>query len=239
MEVVRNVYKLSGWCDQADLGANVYLVADSGHLTLVDAGFPGRAGVILQRIRRLGFSPHRIRHIVITHHHPDHVGGLSALKQATNADIIAHTGDVPYIEGALPQPGPCRPAWLRASSAPFARLLRTEPVKVDIAVKDGDELPVAGGIKILHTPGHTPGSICILFRDKGVMMTGDLLAQRFGIKLPSMPFTVDVPQELGSIKKLAGEDFEVACFGHGSPLTKRASARVRAFAKRLNHRHRY
>ena len=68
-------------------------------------------------------------------------------------------------------------------------------------MNDGDELPVAGGIKILHTPGHTPGSICIFLRQKGAVMTGDLLAQRSGIKLPSMPFTVDVAQEYDIYKQ--------------------------------------
>ncbi|MBN1375423.1 MAG: MBL fold metallo-hydrolase [Dehalococcoidia bacterium] len=236
MEVIRHVYKLSGWWDQADLGANVYLVVDGDGLTLVDAGYPGKGREILRRIYRLGFSPSRIRHIIITHHHPDHVGGLAVLREITGAAVIAHAGDVPYIEGTLPQPGPCRPDWLRSASTPLVPLLRTGPVKVDIIVKDGDELPAAGGIRVLHTPGHTPGSICVLFKRRGLMMTGDLLAQRFGIKLPSLSFTMDVRQEFESIARLAGEDFETACFGHGSPLIKGAGRRVNGFARRLDHR---
>ncbi|MBN1689596.1 MAG: MBL fold metallo-hydrolase [Dehalococcoidia bacterium] len=236
IEVIRHVYKLSGWWDQPDLGANVYLVVDGGKLTLIDTGYAHNFRLILGRIHRMGFLPSCVRHIIVTHHHPDHVGGLAALKQTTGAAVVAHADDVPYIEGALPQPGPCRPGWLRSASAPLVPLLRTAPVKVDIVVKGGEELPVAGGIRVLHTPGHTPGSICVFLRQRGLVMTGDLLAQRLGIRLPALSFTVDVGQVQDSVRKLAEEDFETACFGHGSPLVKNASKRVAEYARRLDHK---
>jgi glyoxylase-like metal-dependent hydrolase (beta-lactamase superfamily II) len=234
LEVIHHVYKLSGWWDQADLGSNVYLIVAEGTLTLVDAGFRGKTRQILKRVYELGFSPSRIGHIIVTHHHPDHIGGLAALKDVTRAKVIAHSADAAYIDGRLPQPGPFRPPWLRTVVRPIAGRLKTGPVTVDIQVEDGDELPVAGGIKILHTPGHTPGSICIFLKDRGAVMTGDLLAQRSGVKLPSMPFTRDVEQEFASIKKLAGQEFETACFGHGSPLRKGAGKRVAEFARKLD-----
>lgn len=229
-EIVTGIFKLSGWWDQADLGANVYLIAGADDLVLVDAGFRGKEHEILRRVYRLGFPPARIKTIIVTHHHPDHVGGLSRLKELTGASVIAHSADAPYIDGRLSQPGPQRPGWLRRMSGLFEGFLGTAPVAVDIEVKDGDELPAAGGIRILHTPGHTPGSICVFFRDRGVVFTGDLLAQRFGIKLPSIPFTVDVDQLRRSIGRLAGQEFSAACFGHGSALTGDADKRVRRFA---------
>lgn len=232
-EVIHHVYKLSGWWDQADLGSNVYLIVSEGTLTLVDAGYRGKTRVILKRVYELGFSPSRIANIIITHYHPDHIGGLAELKNVTQAGIIAHSADVPYIEGNLPQPGPFRPAWLRSIAGPVVKSLQTVPVKVDITVRGGDELPVAGGIRILHTPGHTPGSICIFLKDRGAVMTGDLLARRFGVKLPSMPFTAEVNQEFASIQKLAGQEFETACFGHGPPLRQGADRCIREFARRL------
>jgi glyoxylase-like metal-dependent hydrolase (beta-lactamase superfamily II) len=234
LEVIHHIYKLSGWWDQADLGSNVYLIVAEGTLTLVDAGFSGKTRQILKRVYELGFSPARIGHIIITHHHPDHIGGLAALKEITRAKVIAHSADAPYIDGRLPQPGPFRPPWLRAVAGSIAGRLKTGPVAVDIPVEDGDELPVAGGIKIMHTPGHTPGSICIFLKSRGAVMTGDLLAQRAGVKLPSMPFTLDIGQEFASIKKLAGQEFETACFGHGSPLQKGAGKQVAEFAGKLD-----
>jgi len=229
-EVVPGVFQLSRWWDQADLGSNVYLIDAGGELTLVDTGYKGKELLITEKVRSLGYSPSRITAIIITHHHPDHVGGLAALVEVTKARVIAHAADAPFIDGRLPQPGPSRPAWLRRAAHPFNRMLATRPAAVDIEVAEGDELPLADGIRILHTPGHTPGSICIFLRRSGVVFTGDLLAQRFGLKWPSIPFTADVEQLRLSVRKLAGYQFESACFGHGSPIRVNADRRVRRFA---------
>jgi glyoxylase-like metal-dependent hydrolase (beta-lactamase superfamily II) len=232
-KVVNDVYRLSGAWDQADLGAGVYLVSAGGELTLIDAGFRNKATVIMRRIYRLGLSPSRISHIIVTHHHPDHIGSLAALKSIIRAKIVAHKADVPYIDGSLSQPGPYRPALYKKIAAGFKRLLNTEPVGVDIPVDDADELPVAGGISIIHTPGHTPGSMCIYLKQKNLVFCGDLVARRLGIKLPSLAFTSDIPQLKHSIRKLAEHDFEVLCFGHGLPIRRNAGRRVKDFAARL------
>ncbi|MGA2367556.1 MAG: MBL fold metallo-hydrolase [Dehalococcoidia bacterium] len=233
MEVIQGVYKISAIWDQADLGANVYLLALGGGFTLVDAGYRNKYRQILKRIYSLGFAPTRIRHIIITHHHPDHSGGLAALKELTGAKAVAHKLDAPYIDGRLPQAGPSRPGWLNRRSGIFSRMLATPPAAIDIEVEDGDDLPVAGGIKIIHTPGHTPGSICLYLKREGLVFTGDLLARRLGVKLPSMVFTADIPQEMSSIQKLAALDFGTACFGHGFPLRKDAGKKVAEFARKL------
>jgi glyoxylase-like metal-dependent hydrolase (beta-lactamase superfamily II) len=228
-EVIPGIFQLSRWWDQADLGSNVYLIDTVGELTLVDTGFKGKESLIVERVRGLGYSPSRISSIIITHHHTDHTGGLAGLVEITGASVIAHAADAPYIDGRLPQPGPLRPGWLSRASHPFHHFLATRPVKVDHEVADGDELPLAGGIRILHTPGHTPGSICILLKSNGTVFTGDLLAQRFGLKWPSIPFTADVAQLKQSAKKLAGQKFESACFGHGSPIKVNANKRIGHF----------
>ncbi len=233
IEVVQGVYKISSAWDHADLGANVYLLALGGGFALVDTGYRGKARKILRRIYSLGFAPTRIRHIIITHHHPDHTGGLAALKEVTGARAIAHKLDAPYIDGRLPQAGPSRPAWLSRRAGMFRGMLATPPAAVDIEVEDGDELAVAGGVRIIHTPGHTPGSISLYFAQEGLVFTGDLLARRLAIKLPSMVFTADIPQEIASIKKLAALEFETACFGHGFPIRKDAGKRVAEFAGKL------
>lgn len=233
IEIVPGVYRLSGIWDNIDLGANVYLIADDT-LTLVDTGFKGKAKEIMERIVRLGYSFSDIANIILTHHHPDHTGNLAALKEITQARVIAHRADAVYIDGSLPQPGPSGPQWLRNMSGHLGWLLNTAPAEVDIQVDDGDELPVSGGIKILHTPGHTPGSICIFLKQKGVVLVGDLLAQRFGLRLPSIPFTADTARAIKSVKKLAKEEFDVICFGHGLPLKHGARNRVVEFASRLN-----
>ena len=183
-EIVTGVYQLDGLFGTGVWGANVFLlVGDS--LTLVDTGFRGRARQISKTIERLGYSLSDISNIIITHHHGDHVGSLAELKKVTQAKVIAHPADAPYIDGRLPQPGPERPAWLSGALAPLGWLWATAPAVVDVLVKDGDELPILGGIRILHTPGHTPGSVSVLLQRRGVVIVGDVLAHRFGLSLPS------------------------------------------------------
>lgn len=233
-KVVQDVYRLSDAWDQVDLGAGVYLISTGDELTLIDTGYRNKATVILRRIYRLGLSPSHINHIIITHHHPDHIGSLAVLKNITKAKIIAHKADVPYIEGSLRQPGPFHPALLKRVVAGIEILLNTEPVNVDIQVNDADELPVAGGISIIHTPGHTPGSMCIYLKQKNMVFCGDLIAHLLDIKLPSLPFSYDIPLLKKSVMKLAEHDFNVICFGHGLPIKRNAGERVKDFAKRLS-----
>jgi len=232
-EIVTGVYLLSGLLGAGVWGANAYLLVDSGDLTLVDTGFTGRADLILEQIRKLGYSPSDVKKIIITHHHGDHIGNLAKLKRITGAEIVAHPADAPYIDGTMPQPGPARPQWLGRFLSRFSWLWSTEPVAVDMLVNDGQELPILGGVKIVHTPGHTPGSICLYLQDKKLLIAGDLLANRFGIRLPSRGFTVDLVQETKSIKGLAGLEFDIICFGHGAPIIHNADQIVADFANRL------
>ncbi|MFA5078340.1 MAG: MBL fold metallo-hydrolase, partial [Dehalococcoidia bacterium] len=109
---------MSRWWDQADLGSNVYLIDADGELALIDTGFRGREQLIIERVRRLGYSASSISSIIITHHHTDHTGGLAGLVEITGARVVAHTADAPYIDGRLPQPGPSHPSWLSRAASP-------------------------------------------------------------------------------------------------------------------------
>lgn len=231
-EITPRVYQLSSVSGSGLWGGNVFLLAGN-NLTLVDTGYKGGSTRILKEVRRLGYCPSDIANIIITHHHADHVGNLAAMKKATRAKVVAHPADAPYIDGRLPQPGPARSQWLSKALAPVHRLWATTPAAVDILVNDGDDLPMLGGIKILHTPGHTLGSICLFLQHQRLIIAGDLLANRFRLSLPSKTFTVDMAQEIRSIERLAGLDFDIICFGHGSPLIHRARSTIVTFAQIL------
>ena len=232
MQVTAHVHQLSGLLGSEVLGANVFLLVDND-LTLVDTGFRGRAKGIAVGIKRLGYSPSDVARIIITHHHADHAGSLAALKRLTRAEVIAHPADAPYLDGSEPQPGPSRPRWLGKALAPAHRLWATTLAAVDTLVNEGDVLPMLGGTEILHMPGHTPGSICLFLEQEGLVIVGDVLVHRFGLRLPTRFFTVDIAQEIKSVKRLADVDFEVIAFGHGSPLMHGARSRVARFADRL------
>jgi len=117
-EVIPGVYRLSGFWGAGIWGANVYLLVDND-LTLVDTGFKGRARQIMRNVMKLGYSPSEIVRIIITHHHADHIGSLAVIKNITQAKVIAHPADTPYIDGRLPQPGPTMPRWLSKALASF------------------------------------------------------------------------------------------------------------------------
>jgi glyoxylase-like metal-dependent hydrolase (beta-lactamase superfamily II) len=232
MFVTRNVRQLSGMTATGPWGANVFLLLDK-KLTLVDTGLKGRASRILKEIENLGYSPSDIANIILTHHHADHVGSLAELKKATGARIMAHPSDAPYIEGRLPQPGPARPKWLGKVLAPFNGMWASLPVGVDSLLNDGDVLPILSGTKVLHTPGHTPGSISLLIPQEKLVIVGDLLRNTLRLSLPIGLFTVDIGQEINSVKKLASLDFDLVCFGHGKPLMHEARKAVASFANKL------
>lgn len=230
--ISENIYQISAVSGRGLWGGNVFLLTER-KLTLVDTGYNGGAGRIISEVSRLGYAPSDIANIVITHHHADHVGNLSELKRASQATVFAHPADAPYIDGSLPQPGPARPRWLGRLPAPLLRLWSAQPAAVDILVKDGDKLPILGGTKVLHTPGHTPGSICLFLKPERLIIAGDVLNNRLGLGLPSKAFSTDMTQNIRAIKRLAALDLKLACFGHGPPLTHDAGAAILNFAQRL------
>jgi glyoxylase-like metal-dependent hydrolase (beta-lactamase superfamily II) len=232
MFVTKNIYQSSGMRSTGLWGANMFLLLDNG-VTLVDTGLRGRSANILNEVKRLGYKPSDIAHIILTHHHSDHMGSLAELKNATGAKVMAHSADAPYIDGTLPQPGPARPKWLGKMLSPFSSMWATVPAEVDKLLNDDDEFPILGGIRILHTPGHTPGSISLYLPQEKLVIVGDLLSHRFRLRLPSRLFTVDIAQEVNSVKRLAGLDFSIIAFGHGRPILHEAHQAVARFAEKL------
>jgi glyoxylase-like metal-dependent hydrolase (beta-lactamase superfamily II) len=232
MRVTDRIIQIGGRWGSGFLGANVFFLLDS-KLTIVDTGFKGRAMHLLKEARLHGYRASDIANIIITHHHADHMGSLAELKKLTGARVIAYPADAPYINGTEPQPGPSRPAWLSKTLSSFPKLWGATPAAVDVLANENDELPVLEGIKVLHTPGHTPGSISLYLKHEKVLIVGDLLANRFGLSLPSRMFTVNLAQEIESINRIVGLDFEIVCFGHGPPLTQNARESISRLARKF------
>jgi glyoxylase-like metal-dependent hydrolase (beta-lactamase superfamily II) len=214
-------------------GSRAYLVADD-EITLIDAGGPGSGVRILDALNEIGRSPEEIKHIVITHFHIDHVGGLRELQNFVPAKTGVHLLEAPHVESPEPLPNPFTHPLLARICEPY--LLRNDPgaARVDVHLRDGDELPALGGMRIVHAPGHTAGSISIHFPNRGVLLVGDAMQYKFGrLMLPSRLFTQDMDEAGESIRKLAGLDFETLCFSHFRPILTGADKKVREFAKTL------
>ena len=228
MEIAPRVHHVPGM-----RGANVYLLQDSA-LTLVDTGMPGGADTILSYVEGLGKTEGDVTRIVITHHHLDHVGSLAAVRERTGAEVIAHPGDALLISGEEPPP-PATSSVVRLLIrliAPF--MPDAEPAAVDRLVVHGESLDMLGGARVIHVPGHTPGSIALHFPSERLLICGDAMNQRRGrLGPPIRLFTKDMSMAEASIRRMAELEFDVLCPGHGLPITSSANLRVRSMAERL------
>ena len=109
-----------------------------------------------------------------------------------------------------------------------------EAVDVDQELRDGDEIEIADeNARVVHLPGHTPGSIGVFMPKSRVLFTGDAAASVSGQSVVGY-FNIDPTRARGSFARLADLDFEIACFGHGPPLLKDASLAFRREAERLS-----
>jgi glyoxylase-like metal-dependent hydrolase (beta-lactamase superfamily II) len=211
---------------------NAYVVdlGDDG-LVLVDTGTPDDAGPILEAVRELGREPTDVGHILVTHCHADHAGGLAELKEATDAPAYMHPADAEMVRVGralrplAPTPGPLNRAvfWLFLRNGPKA----LSATGVEHEVSDGEVLPFAGGIRAVHAPGHCAGQLAFFWpRHGGVLFAADAVANVAGL-LGLSPGHEDLEEGKRSAKKLARLDFETACFGHGRTIRHGASARFR------------
>ncbi len=211
-------------------GSRAYLVVED-EITLIDAGSAGSGTRILQALKELGRDPADIKRIVITHYHIYHVGGLPEIQKFLDARTGIHLAEAPHVDSDEPLPNPFQHPLLARIAESY--LLRNDPgrARVDEHLDDGDELPGLGGMRIVHAPGHTAGSISIHFPHRGVLLVGDAMQYKFGrLMLPNRLFTQDMSEAVASVRKLSNLDFETLCFSHFRPILSGADEKVRSFA---------
>ncbi|MCB9079319.1 MAG: MBL fold metallo-hydrolase [Anaerolineaceae bacterium] len=208
---------------------NTFLLVSTDGCTLIDTGFPGSANTILQAVREVGKSARDIRHIILTHAHPDHIGSAAVLKKATGAATYIHPLDAPIAMGNTGF-RPMKPAPGLINGLLFRMIMRSTPsvegVPIDHQVQDGEVLPIAGGLTAIHAPGHCAGQLAFLWaRQGGVLLAADTCSNMMGLG-----WTVgyeDLEEGKRSLSRLGQLDFQVACFGHGKALRRDADVQFR------------
>lgn len=184
------------------LHTNCYILYDENTKNAVIIDPAGQFEVIKNKIEELEIN---VKYIILTHAHIDHVIALDELKNYTNAEIVIHKEDAKILNDG------------EKNLADYFK--KPCPVsKADIAVKDGDTLNIDGHIfKFIHTPGHTKGGMCILF--KNMLFSGDTLFYSSVGKIDH--YGGDMEEEIRSIKeKLMVLDDNIKVYpGHGDATT--------------------
>ena len=185
--VTSGTFSLDG--ETFDVDNNVWVVGDDEECVVIDAphDVDGILAVVGER---------RVKAILCTHAHDDHVRVAPVLRRRTGAPILLHPDD--------------RPLW---------ELTHTDELW-DVDIEDGQSIKVAGAsLKVLHTPGHAPGAVCFVADELGCVFTGDTLFQG-GPGATGRSYS-DADVLVGSIRKrlFALPDDTVVHTGHGDDTT--------------------
>ncbi|MET8454415.1 MBL fold metallo-hydrolase [Streptomyces sp. NPDC005209] len=208
---------------------NAFLIDGDDGFTLVDVGWAKAPGVLLNAVAALGRKPSDIRRIVLTHAHPDHVQGAAELRRHTRASILIHAADRPWLEaGRVPAEGRCGALGRFIDRLPA---FQWTPVKADATLADGDVLDNSDGLRVIHTPGHSPGHIGLFHEPSNALLVGDAVFNRGKLALGPAALAADPALRPASLQRLP-HDLTTVGFAHGAPL---ASADIPAFHDFMDH----
>ncbi|WP_238323104.1 MBL fold metallo-hydrolase [Gorillibacterium massiliense] len=201
--------------------AHASLLWDDQDVFLVDTGIVGQLDVIRKAMASAGFPFEKLTGVILTHQDRDHIGGLPELLEAKSGSlkVLAHELALPYLAGEIP---------LVKSGATVK-----PPLQVDQILQDGDELSLAGGVIVIHTPGHTPDHICLYHKPSRTLISGDALIAENGVLLPPDPqFTPAYEQALSSVAKLCDLEVDTVIAYHGGVCTELVAERLASIAQR-------
>jgi len=162
-------------------------------IALIDSGVASSERIIFDHLRGAGRSPEEISRLILTHAHPDHMGAARAVKEASGCSVACHPADKGWIEDICQQ--------LADRPVPGFEDLVAGSVGVDEELVDGDRIDLGGGrdLEVIHTPGHSPGSISLWMAEGGVLFSAD------AIPLPGgMPIYDDLLSSVQSVRRLRG-----------------------------------
>lgn len=203
MKLLEDVYQVGGPSLSHRFDATAYLLPClDGSLALIDCGSPEGASAIADNIRNLGFDPLRVTTIYATHAHYDHLGGAHRF----NAKVYVHEADAKTLETG--------DSLMSSASILYGQTMPSHPVAGFL--NEGDTFQVkAGLVTVIHTPGHSPGSVSFLLRHQSglrVLFAGDALHGGFSLKVGS-----DEEAWKSTLEKLCKMDIDCYTFGHCPP----------------------
>lgn len=206
---------------------NAYLVDDGGQVTIIDAGLPGHWSDLQAELTAMGRSLDDVRALVLTHGDTDHIGFAERPRRERGVPVYVHEADAARAQGQGGKPmsswGPTKLGPLLGFLAYGARkgMLRLKSL-TQVATFSEGTLAVPGSPRVLHVPGHTPGSVAIHVPSVDAVFLGDAFTTRnvlTGVEGPRIaPFTLDRRGALASLDKLDGIGARWVLPGHGEPF---------------------
>jgi glyoxylase-like metal-dependent hydrolase (beta-lactamase superfamily II) len=207
------------------LRVKAHAILEGDEVTLIDSGHASSPPGIDRALGAMGLDPERIRRIVCTHGHPDHAGGARTFADR-GVEVLIHPLDAANLDVTY------RDAARHPSRGRIFAAM-TPPLGSFTPIVDRDVLPLLGGLEVVHTPGHTPGSVCLYSRRDRLLFVGDTLQRRFGrVSFASGLYSDDPAQARRSTQRLAELDVMTIVFSHFAPLTENAGATLADLARR-------
>ncbi len=206
---------------------NVFIICIPAGLILIDTGPAGSKPLIFDAIKKIGYLPDDIKHIIVTHSHHDHSGSLADIVREVNATVYMHPHDAMLVRKGIAYRFQLNAInWVFGIISIGSRIklpyINIKPVKQITEVNDGDWIPDIGVLRVIHSPGHWPGQIALYYPgSSGVIIAADVAENHSQLKLS--PGYKDKDECLATIKKISGFDFNIAVFSHGEPILNHAS----------------
>lgn len=210
MEIAPGVFQL-----EVSRVSNCFLIKEPVY-TLVDCCLPRREGKIAEKLAEVNVDISEVRRLILTHWHLDHTGSAEALRRVTGMEVYLHPFDAPFLSGAKVAAPPA----VRAVTALTRRRMQYGSPSPIHPLEDGQNL---GGIQVVHTPGHTPGHVCLLPNE--ILLAGDALVTGKRLRLPPGMLNENTEVARESARKLLSYPFSLAVSGHGS-VTRNARAQL-------------
>ena len=243
MEIARGVYSIrqTGRNAYPSGYSHAYLLKNGAELTLIDTLSDPDGHLVLEQLNKLDQPVRNLKHIVLTHAHRSHIGGLARLKSLSGATVYSHVWEADIIAGKRSaQPVsllPIRPLRIYPQRLGLALRAGHQPCRVDQHLHDGDEV---GPVRVIHTPGHTPGHLVFYWPNRQALFTGDSIvtwprlgAGWPGFQLDEMQFRDSLRRMEESVRRVAESDPPVTAIGvaHGEPITRGATERLQSLVE--------
>ncbi len=205
---------------------NPIVIWDKDSLVLIDTGCPGQLHQIREAFEKEGIPFSKLNMVILTHQDIDHIGSVSSILEELpgRLKVLAHEEEKAYINGEkkpvklaeLEERLECLPDNIKIIYEKLKVGFERSRINVDKTLIDGEELPHFGGITAIHTPGHTPGHICLYTKKWKILIAGDILSVKEGLLVRAdQDINYDNKLNIKSMKKLMKYDIETVICYHG------------------------